>query len=383
MHPARHSRRVAERLTLELLWFLRELLMRRTFYILLFLAVLVGTAAHGSPKHPAKSRKSGVAVTSSSKKKPQSPAAHAGKQVAAHASKQAATHAGKQVETRASKQAAKRAPASKRAAVAPVLAPASRRRANSRLANSRPSVAPQKPVFRETRRSRQAADRRALLKPASLESRPVFAPSLLRGSYESMVRQNEKTEADGLARIEDDNDLLNRIVQKELVPLPASASLVVNSDLPENRRYCRPWSATFLTDMAKAHALQFHRPIEVSSAVRTVAYQKQLRHINGNAAAAEGDIASPHLTGASIDIAKSNLSQQELSWIRAWLLPLQQAGKIDVAEEFKQACFHITVYKSYLPPPVTTTNQTATQPTGSNGKDQGKQHRCLYFFQCE
>ena len=35
--------------------------------------------------------------------------------------------------------------------------------------------------------------------------------------------------------------------------------------------------------------------------------------------------------------------------MRAWLLPLQQAGKIDVEEEFHQACFHITVYKSYVP----------------------------------
>lgn len=223
-----------------------------------------------------------------------------------------------------------------------------------------------------------------MLKPASLERRQVFAPSLLRGSYESMVRQNEKTEADGLERIEDDNDLVTRIVQKELVPLPASGSLVVNSDLPENRRYCRPWSAAFLTDMARAHAMLFHRPIEVSSAVRTVAYQKQLRHINGNAAAAEGDIASPHLTGASVDISKKDLSQQELSWVRAWLLSLQQAGKIDVAEEFKQACFHITVYKSYLPPqPSSNGNQKSAQSAGSSGQEQVKPHSCLFFFQCE
>jgi hypothetical protein len=29
---------------------------------------------------------------------------------------------------------------------------------------------------------------------------------------------------------------------------------------------------------------------------------------------------------------------------------LQLAGKIDVEEEFQQACFHISVYKSYAPP---------------------------------
>ena len=72
--------------------------------------------------------------------------------------------------------------------------------------------------------------------------------------------------------------------------------------------------------------------------------------VNGNATAAEGDVASPHLTGASIDIAKQGLTRQEIGWMRAWLLPLETAGKIDVEEEFRQSCFHITVYKSYAPP---------------------------------
>jgi hypothetical protein len=34
--------------------------------------------------------------------------------------------------------------------------------------------------------------------------------------------------------------------------------------------------------------------------------------------------------------------------MRAYLLPLQTAGKIDVEEEFQQSCFHISVYKSYV-----------------------------------
>jgi hypothetical protein len=171
----------------------------------------------------------------------------------------------------------------------------------------------------------------------------------LRGSYESLARQNEKTENDNLERIEDDNDLADRIARKMLVPVPSSASLTINGNLPESYRYCRPWTARFLADLARVHAAAFHRPLEVSSAVRTVAYQKRLMESNGNAAAAEGDIASPHLTGATIDIVKQGMSRQEMGWMRSRLLRLQQAGKIDVEEEFQQACFHITVYKSYLP----------------------------------
>jgi hypothetical protein len=123
----------------------------------------------------------------------------------------------------------------------------------------------------------------------------------------------------------------------------------VNQKLPANRRYCRPWTALFLTDLARAYQAAFHTPLEVSSAVRTVSYQKRLMETNGNAAAAEGDVVSPHLTGAAVDLPKSNFSRQQIAWMRRRLLALQQAGKIDVEEEFQQSCFHITVYKNYLP----------------------------------
>lgn len=171
----------------------------------------------------------------------------------------------------------------------------------------------------------------------------------LSGSHASLVRQNVRTEADGLKRIEDDADLNELRRTKALVVIPASLQLRVNEGLPMNRRYCRPWTAKFLTDLARAHSMRFHRSIQVNSAVRTVEYQRRLLEINGNAAPAEGDVASPHLTGAAIDIAKKGLSVSEVAWMRAYLLPLEEAGKIDVEEEFYQSCFHISVYKSYIP----------------------------------
>ena len=195
-----------------------------------------------------------------------------------------------------------------------------------------------------------ASDTQAV-ESASLHTPRSAMPAPLRGSYESLVRQNEISEnADSLERIQDDDDLADRIASGMLVPVPVSAALAINGSLPDNRRYCRPWTASFLSDLARAHAAQFHAPLLVTSAVRTVEYQKQLERVNGNAAAAEGDIASPHLTGATIDIAKDGLSRDEIAWMRRRLLALQVAGKIDVEEEFQQACFHITVYKSYAPP---------------------------------
>ena len=174
-------------------------------------------------------------------------------------------------------------------------------------------------------------------------------PLPLRGSLASLERQNDRLEAEGLERIEDEADLAARIADKLLVPIPISSALSVNPDLEENHRYCRPWTARFLADLARAHDAAFHRSIEVSSAVRTVEYQKRLERINGNAAPAEGDLVSPHLTGATVDIAKKGLSRAEMSWMRTRLMGLEAEGKIDVEEEFKQACFHITVYKSYAP----------------------------------
>ncbi len=178
-------------------------------------------------------------------------------------------------------------------------------------------------------------------------------PPPVRGSLESLERQNERRDADGLERIQDESDLEDRISHKLLVPVPVSDALTVNSDLPETHRYCRPWTARFLADLAQAHFAAFSGPLEVSSAVRTIQYQEHLMRINGNAAPAEGDVASPHLTGATIDIAKKGLNRREIAWMRSRLLALETAGKIDVEEEFRQACFHITVYKSYALPRTT------------------------------
>jgi hypothetical protein len=174
-------------------------------------------------------------------------------------------------------------------------------------------------------------------------------PAPLRGSLASLERQNDRLEAEGLERIEDEADLAARIGDKLLVPIPVSSGLTVNPQLEENHRYCRPWTAKFLADLARAHAAAFHDALIVSSAVRTVEYQRKLMRTNGNAAPAEGDLVSPHLTGATVDIAKKGLTRAEMAWMRKQLMGLEAEGKIDVEEEFKQACFHITVYKSYAP----------------------------------
>jgi Family of unknown function (DUF5715) len=190
-------------------------------------------------------------------------------------------------------------------------------------------------------------------------------PPPLRGSHEILVHQNEMADRDGLNRIQNDDDLEYLRSQRALIAIPVSTALQVDDRLPIDRRYSRPWTADFLVALAHAHYARFHTPLQVNSAVRTVEFQQHLLHINGNAAPAEGDTASPHLTGQAVDLAKHGLSSAEIGWMRSYLLPLVAEGKIDVEEEFQQSCFHISVYKSYLPSSTTPRRDFAAIPGNS------------------
>lgn len=187
------------------------------------------------------------------------------------------------------------------------------------------------------------------VQPVAYRRGRMVVPPAMKESWEILLRQNEIADSDGLNRVGDQQALAVMVERKELVTIPVTDALRVDGRLEAGRRYCRPWTGKFLTAMAKAHWMRFHTPMQVNSAVRTVDFQMNLRRVNGNAAPAEGDTASPHLTGQAVDLAKHGLSVTEIAWMRGYLLPLVQQGKIDVEEEFQQACFHVSVYKKYAP----------------------------------
>ena len=179
----------------------------------------------------------------------------------------------------------------------------------------------------------------------------LVVPPPLYGSHEILVHQNQMADRDGLDRIRDDSGLEQLLREKKLVALPENATLDVDDRLPSNRRYSRPWTAAFLSVLSRDYYANFHEPLQVTSAVRTVAVQQRLERTNGNAAPISGESASPHLTGQAIDIGKHGLTMTQIAWLRTYLQPLIGDGKIDVEEEFRQACFHISVYRNYLPMP--------------------------------
>jgi hypothetical protein len=177
----------------------------------------------------------------------------------------------------------------------------------------------------------------------------LVVPPPMRGTREILVHQNLIADEEGLSRIQDDDDLRRMRGERMLVDFPESLSLHVNAELAGDRRCARPWTVRFAAEIARAYYARFHQPLQVNSAVRTVAYQLRLRRVNGNAAGIGGDMASPHLTGEALDFGKRDMSTEEIAWMRMYLRPLMQVGKVDVEEEFQQACFHISVYRSYAP----------------------------------
>jgi hypothetical protein len=177
----------------------------------------------------------------------------------------------------------------------------------------------------------------------------LVVPAPLKGTHEILVHQNLMADDEGLERIQDDDDLRRLRAAHLLMDFPESASLHINPELGADRRCARVWAVHFATDISRSFYARFHEPLQVNSAARTVAYQVRLQRINGNAAGVDGEVASPHLTGQALDLGKRGMSVAQIAWMRAYLLPLMQGGKIDVEEEFQQACFHISVYRTYLP----------------------------------
>jgi hypothetical protein len=198
-----------------------------------------------------------------------------------------------------------------------------------------------------TTRERLALIRRTAIRGAAFEAAASASP--LRGTHEVLVHQNIMAMGEGLTRIQDDEDLDRMRGSGQLVNFTQSRSLRVNPELPENRRVARPWTVTFAQDLGQEFYEKFGEPLMVTSAARSVNYQRRLTHVNGNAAGIEGEAASPHLTGQAIDIGKRGMSRAQLAWMRDRLQAIMQAGEIDVEEEFRQACFHISVYRTYLP----------------------------------
>ena len=171
---------------------------------------------------------------------------------------------------------------------------------------------------------------------------PMFRPS-----RDSLLLQNAEINRMELPRIQDDEELEQLKASGDLVEIVPSEYLRIDPRLDPNRRYCRPWTLEFLNDLSRDFYRQFNAQIQVNSAVRTVKVQQKLRRHNRNAAPAEGEIASSHLAGITVDIQRRGLSKEQIEWVQQYMRSLREQGLIEPEEERRQWVFHVMVSGRY------------------------------------
>lgn len=171
---------------------------------------------------------------------------------------------------------------------------------------------------------------------------PMFRPS-----HESLLIQNAEINRLELPRIQDDTELEALKADGSLVPIVSNESLRIEPSLDPSRRYSRPWTRDFVVDLSQAYYNRFHQQIQLNSAVRTVKVQKKLRRHNRNAAPADGDTASSHLAGVTIDLQRRGMTKQQIQWMEHYLFYMKALGLVEPEEERRHWCFHIMVGGNY------------------------------------
>lgn len=164
----------------------------------------------------------------------------------------------------------------------------------------------------------------------------------LKGSKQAMRHKEQVADKYDLTYLED-GAMVDRFAKNGyLVPLRDCRTYYYATDSPDRYALVRPYTRKFLENLSREYYAQFHKQLKVTSAVRPKSYQHSLRHRNGNAAR-----ASPHATGAVIDVSKRGMSRREIRWMRQKLATYERLGYIDATEEFRQPTFDVMVFPTY------------------------------------
>jgi len=170
---------------------------------------------------------------------------------------------------------------------------------------------------------------------------------MFRPSHESLLLQNAEVDRLNLPRIQDETELEALKADGSLVAIIPSESLRIEPSLDPSRRFCRPWTLDFVNDLSLAYYSRFHQQIQLNSAVRTVKVQKKLRRHNRNAAPYEGETASSHLAGVTVDLQRRGLNKDQIRWMEHYLFYMKSLGLVEPEEERRHWCFHVMVSGRY------------------------------------
>ena len=182
-----------------------------------------------------------------------------------------------------------------------------------------------------------------LLMIGTAQARHIGKTTPITPSHASLLRQNLCVDQMVLTRIQDDAELQRMVADGRLIALPVTKALSIAPSLPAGRRYVLSFVAPFLLTLSEQYYARFGKPLVIDSAVRDADTQRRLRKHNRNAAPVDGETASSHETGATIDIAKRGMTRAQLQWMRAMLSYEVVMNRAVVEEEHRQACFHTFV----------------------------------------
>ena len=170
---------------------------------------------------------------------------------------------------------------------------------------------------------------------------------MFRPSHESLLLQNAEVDRLNLPRIQDETELEALKADGSLLEIVPGDSLRIDPRLDPSRRYCRSWTLDFVDDLSEAYFSRFHDQIQVNSAVRTVKVQRKLRRHNRNAAPWEGETASSHLAGVTVDLQRRGMGKEQIRFVERYLFYMKALGLVEPEEERRQWVFHIMVSGRY------------------------------------
>ena len=112
---------------------------------------------------------------------------------------------------------------------------------------------------------------------------------------------------------------------------------------PENPPF---WIAYRTRATGRSQRMSKFGPL-LNSAVRTLKVQKKLRRHNRNAAPWDGDTASSHLAGVTVDLQRRGMSKEQIHWMEHYLFYMKALNLVEPEEERHQWVFHIMVSGHY------------------------------------
>jgi hypothetical protein len=175
---------------------------------------------------------------------------------------------------------------------------------------------------------------------AGLAGAPLAAQTL-RGSHESMLRQNVVAQDHDYAYLRTPHDVMQAVDSGELIEVRANADLELATE-EVSFPVARPHVRTFLYQLAHAYRNACGEPLVVTSLTRPITHQPW-----------NASPISVHPTGMAVDLRRSDRRSCR-QYIESTLLALNAEGMVEAIRERSPAHYHVAVFPDplLLPGPI-------------------------------